>query len=148
MILNEYLQKHNRPKARFSEREAPDGGWICKVVLPDPRKPDSDVVIWMDDSQNSKDDAVSGVTTRSIAHERQLCPGSFLASSSQPPRRFSTRRSTRSPASPSTCLFSASCHRECLLCNHRSLRAAQNRLASPNTEALRLLSPRCPSSVQ
>lgn len=32
VILNEYLQKHNRPKARFVEREAPDGGgWICKV---------------------------------------------------------------------------------------------------------------------
>lgn len=30
---------------------------IRQVVLPDPRKPDSDVVMWMDAGQDSKDDA-------------------------------------------------------------------------------------------
>jgi fatty-acid desaturase len=57
-IFQEWCQKHRKPTPRYTVKDAPEGtGFICKVVLPDKYKPDSDVVMWMDDAQPDKEEA-------------------------------------------------------------------------------------------
>ena len=70
-ILHEWCQKHKVPIPRYTAREAPDNkqGFICKIVLPDRHKPDSDVVLWMNDISSNK----VGYTVVNSQTEEKYC---------------------------------------------------------------------------
>ncbi|KAK3258778.1 hypothetical protein CYMTET_32194 [Cymbomonas tetramitiformis] len=75
-MLHEWCQKHKKPVPKFSAREAPHGGqgWICKVVLPDKHKPDSDMVLWMNSPADTKDDAIHAGAVVALARVNTNLP--------------------------------------------------------------------------
>ena len=56
-ILQEFLQKAKRLAPRYTPRLTDGGLWTCKVVLPDRFKPDSDVVLFMEEGADDKEEA-------------------------------------------------------------------------------------------
>ncbi|KAG2486676.1 hypothetical protein HYH03_014607 [Edaphochlamys debaryana] len=57
MLLHEWVQKEKRPKARIVPRQVEGGKWTCKVVLPDPKKQEDDVVVFLDEAWAADDEA-------------------------------------------------------------------------------------------
>ena len=109
-ILQEFLQKAKKVPARYVPREAEGGaGWICKarggaasrpsaaaacggadpaapcapqVVLPDKYKPDSDVVLWMEDAAPDKEEAQQRAAVVALARVASNLPLQRLLSTS------------------------------------------------------------------
>ena len=74
-ILEEFAnKKKDIRKPRYVPQEKKesstttgDNKWICKVVLPDKYKPDSDIVLWMNDAAPSKEEAIQRGATLALA---------------------------------------------------------------------------------
>ena len=73
-ILEEFAnKKKDIRKPRYVPQEKKDSSttgdnkWICKVVLPDKYKPDSDIVLWMNDAAPSKEEAIQRGATLALA---------------------------------------------------------------------------------
>ncbi|CAM6128719.1 unnamed protein product [Calypogeia fissa] len=48
-LLHEWCQKNKRPVPKFKHVEE-DGGFHCRVILPDPKKSEADVILWYRDT--------------------------------------------------------------------------------------------------
>jgi ATP-dependent RNA helicase DHX57 len=67
-ILQEFMQKAKRLVPKYTPRQAEGGaGWTCKVVLPDKYKPDSCVVMFMDDVAPSAEEATQRAAVVALA---------------------------------------------------------------------------------
>ena len=73
-ILDEFAnKKKDIRKPRYVPQQKKDSTdenankWICKVVLPDKYKPDSDIVLWMNDAAPSKEEAIQRGATLALA---------------------------------------------------------------------------------
>ncbi|GIL84569.1 hypothetical protein Vretifemale_13233, partial [Volvox reticuliferus] len=56
MHLHEWVQKMKRRKAFYHPRQLEDGRWICKVVLPDEKRREDDIVVLLDEKYGAEDE--------------------------------------------------------------------------------------------
>ena len=74
-ILQEFMQKAKRLVPKYTPRQAEGGaGWTCKVVLPDKYKPDSCVVMFMDDAAPSAEEATQRAAVMALAQVASNLP--------------------------------------------------------------------------
>ena len=62
-----YVPQEKKDSSSASGNDSNGNTWICKVVLPDKYKPDSDIVLWMNDAAPSKEEAIQRAATLALA---------------------------------------------------------------------------------
>ncbi|KXZ49867.1 hypothetical protein GPECTOR_19g318 [Gonium pectorale] len=57
MHLHEWTQREKRPRPRVVPKQLDSGLWTCKVVMPDPKRQEDDVVVFLDEEHAAPDEA-------------------------------------------------------------------------------------------
>ncbi|KAG6550205.1 hypothetical protein Mapa_008165 [Marchantia paleacea] len=67
-LLHEWCQKNKRPVPKFKHEEV-EGGFHCRIVLPDPKKSEDDVILWYrDTTSRSSQEAQHRAAVKGLHH--------------------------------------------------------------------------------